>query len=303
MQFRFIVSIVVFTGVIAIGCATAPQETPQLNQARQTYSQARNDPLIAQYAPVPLHEAGQALNRAENAESEAERRHFAYLAERRVELAQSLASQRAAEDQVEQLRSEQQEMLLRMRAREAEQARQEAQQAQEQIRAYRTEQQQQELTQTQRETEQARAELQELRQELDQLQARQTERGILLTFSDVLFATSEAQVRPGSERTMTQLAGFLQEHPERQVIIEGHTDSTGPAEYNRQLSQQRAQAVADALQAEGVGADRFTIRGLGEDYPVAPNTTPAGRQQNRRVEIIIQNPVQPGADEGQPSGT
>lgn len=304
MKFGFIISIMAFTGFIAVGCATTPQATPQLNQAQKAYSQARDDQMVTQYAPVPLYEAEQALNKAQNAESDVERMHYAYLTERKVEIAQSLAAQRAAENQVEQLRAEQQDMLLQMRTKEADQARLEAQQAQEQVRAYRSEQQQQKLTTAQSEAEQARTELQELQQQMQDMQAQQTQRGILLTFGDMLFATNKSELKSGAERSLQQLANFLNEHPQRQVVIEGHTDSQGPQAYNRQLSQERAQAVAYTLQRLGVSADRITARGLGEDYPIAPNTNAAGRQQNRRVEIIIPDSgQQPGAGKSQPSGT
>lgn len=303
MKFLSIISTMAIGAVIAVGCATTAQTTPQLNQAQQAYSQARNDPMVSQYAPVPLYEAGQALEKAEIAESEAERRHYAYLAQTKVELAQTLAAKEAAESRVAQLRSQQEEMLLTARTQELERAQQEARQAQEQLRAYRSEQQQQELIQARQQAEQARAELQELRQEMQNMQAEQTQRGILLTFGDVLFAYDKADLKPGAERSISQLAGFLKDHPDRRVIIEGHTDNRGPEDYNQQLSQKRAQAVADLLEAQGISAERITARGLGESYPIAPNTTVSGRQENRRVEIIIPTPGQSGDRPSTPSGT
>ncbi len=297
----FIISIIALAGILAVGCATtAPQEIAELTQAQQAYSQARTDPTINKYAPVPLYEAAQALDKAQSADSEEASRHYAYMAENKVELAQSMAAQKAAVDQLEQLRAEQQAFLLEMRARQAEQARQEAQQAQEQVRAYRGEQQQQELIQARREAEQARAEL----EELENMQARKTDRGILVTFEDMLFGFDQSNLSSGAQSSISQLADFLKKHPERQVVIEGHTDNQGAAEYNRQLSKERAEAVAQALQAQGISADRITTRGLGPDYPIAPNMTASGRQQNRRVEFIISNPEQPeGGTSGQPSGT
>ncbi len=265
MRFRFIFSILAIF-FLATGCATMPQATPQLDQAQQSYSQALADPQIARYAPVPLHDAGEALDMAQNAENEAERRHYAYLAEKRVELARALAAENAAGDRLKELRAQKEDILLKVRSSEAEQARMEAQQAQQEMRAYKS--------------------------ELAELQARETERGILLTMSNVLFATDKAELKPGAELLTAKLAAFLKEHPGRRILIEGHTDSRGPQEYNRKLSQKRAEAVAEALQAQGVDSGRITARGMGEEFPVAPNTTSAGRQQNRRVDIIIEKQEQ-----------
>ena len=153
------------------------------------------------------------------------------------------------------------------------------------------------------ETERARAETEQLRQEIENLQARQTERGILLTFGNVFFETDRAELKPGAELAAGKLADFLREHPDRQIPIEGRTDSRGSEEYNQRLSQQRADVVARALQARGLDTERMILRGLGENYPIAPNTTPTGRQQNRRVEIVIQNPGQAGGRGGTTSGS
>ncbi|MFZ0724604.1 MAG: OmpA family protein [Desulfobacterales bacterium] len=256
MNFRYLIGSVVLIGTIAAGCATTPRATPQLDQARQAYLQAQADPTVAQYAPVPLHEADQLLVQAQNADSKAAREHYSYLTEKKVELARALAAEKAAENQVEQLRAQNQDMLLQMRSRE---------------------------------TEKAQTEVDQLRRELKNLEAKQTERGISLTFGNVLFETDRAVLKPGAELSLAKLADFLQSHPDRTVLIEGHTDSQGSQEYNQKLSQRRAEAVARALEAQGVSAGRITATGLGEAYPVASNDTAAGRQQNRRVEVIIQN--------------
>jgi outer membrane protein OmpA-like peptidoglycan-associated protein len=86
---------------------------------------------------------------------------------------------------------------------------------------------------------------------------------------------------------MDRLAEFLSENPEHKLLIEGHTDSCGSDEFNRNLSEDRAQSVADALSQCGVSRDRLRTAGMGEAYPVASNDTSAGRQQNRRVEIVV----------------
>jgi outer membrane protein OmpA-like peptidoglycan-associated protein len=110
---------------------------------------------------------------------------------------------------------------------------------------------------------------------------------MVMTLSDVLFDTAQATLKPGADRAVDRLAQFLKDSPGTHVLIEGHTDSVGSDDYNVALSERRAQAVADALTARGVSADRIQTKGLGKSYPVATNDTQAGRQQNRRVEIVF----------------
>ena len=120
------------------------------------------------------------------------------------------------------------------------------------------------------------------------LPARQTERGLVLTLDPVLFAFFSAELRPGGAKEVATIATFLREQTSRQVLIEGHTDSIGADDYNLDLSERRAGTVRQALIDNGIDASRFVIQGLGEDVPVADNDTSAGRQKNRRVEVIIQ---------------
>ncbi|MCG2720752.1 MAG: OmpA family protein [Thermodesulfovibrionales bacterium] len=91
----------------------------------------------------------------------------------------------------------------------------------------------------------------------------------------------------GATRTLDKLAEFLEQYPNRKVLIEGFTDSTGSETYNLGLSQNRADSVRDALTMKGVPATRITTKGYGEQYPIASNATSAGKQQNRRVEVVI----------------
>ena len=98
------------------------------------------------------------------------------------------------------------------------------------------------------------------------------------------------------------LVSYLKQHPDRQVIVEGNTDSTGIPDTNRQLSQQRADAVRAFLVSAGVTPDRVVARGLGSDYPVASNDSAAGRLQNRRVDVVIEPPQSTAAlPEGMPT--
>ena len=144
----------------------------------------------------------------------------------------------------------------RRRRPQAEQARSEAQNAQAQV-------------------PQAQAESQRLAAQLENMQASQTPRGIVLTLDDVLFDTGKAQLKPGAQRSIEQIAAFLNENPERRVQVEGFTDSQGANEYNLELSQSRADAVAMAIIQRGIDAQRVRALGYGEGVP-------GGQQCQRR---------------------
>jgi outer membrane protein OmpA-like peptidoglycan-associated protein len=135
----------------------------------------------------------------------------------------------------------------------------------------------------------AKAESDQLTRELSDLKAKQTERGIMLTIGDVLFATGKADLSPEAMRSVDKLAEFLQKYASRNVLIEGHTDSVGSDELNLTLSQKRADSLKEALLGKGIVGDRITTIGYGKKYPVASNDTVAGKQQNRRVEVSILN--------------
>lgn len=128
-----------------------------------------------------------------------------------------------------------------------------------------------------------------LERDLAGLQARETERGLVVTLGDVLFETGKADIKPGARRTLDQMIRALRADRSATLAIEGHTDSVGKRNYNLTLSQRRANAVRAYLVGRGIAANRILTRGLGPDYPVASNRTEAGRQQNRRVEMIVQN--------------
>ncbi|MCM2327976.1 MAG: OmpA family protein [Lysobacter sp.] len=136
-------------------------------------------------------------------------------------------------------------------------------------------------------TEEARRRSRELEAQLVALEARKTDRGMVVTLGDVLFDTDEAQLKAGGVRNVQKLADFFKEHPQRNVMIEGFTDSTGTGDHNQRLSDRRADSVRTALLGMGMNSDRITWRGYGESYPVAGNDTAAGRQMNRRVELVV----------------
>ena len=243
------------------GCAATPPPaelgSASLEEAEQALASAAAADDVKRYAPVELQKARDVYNRANQAwldEDKALAEHLAYMARRHAEIAMALADEAAAATEAEQLEARREELRLEARGRE--------------------------LTAQQREIEQ-------LRSQLAELNPRQSDRGIVLTISSVLFAFDSADLTSAADPPLDKLASFLRDHPDRQVRIEGHTDSIGSETYNQQLSLQRAQSVADAMTRRGIASWRMTVVGYGESRPVATNSTEAGRQQNRRVEFVI----------------
>ena len=134
---------------------------------------------------------------------------------------------------------------------------------------------------------------QQIKQLQDSLNAKQTDRGTLVTFGDVLFATDRADLKSSGLVNINKLAQFLQENPDRKVIVEGYTDSTGTASHNQSLSERRAGSVRTALVKMGVDPARIVAQGYGKEYPVAENSSTSGRAMNRRVVVTISNDNQP----------
>jgi outer membrane protein OmpA-like peptidoglycan-associated protein len=128
----------------------------------------------------------------------------------------------------------------------------------------------------------------QLRQQLNQvLDTRETARGLIVNLSDVLFDTGSATLKPGTREKLARVSGILLSHPDLTMQIEGHTDSVGEAVYNQRLSESRADSVRAYLVAQGIAATSVTTSGFGETQPVTSNETPIGRQQNRRVELVV----------------
>lgn len=174
----------------------------------------------------------------------------------------------------------------------AAQAEQHAQDASQQLQQERqqnqTQQAQQQIQQAQQQEQQAQQQEQQAKQQLEELQARETARGMVLTLSgSLLFATGRDTVQPGAIQSLDNVARFMQQHPMMKIRVQGFTDSRGSDELNDALSQRRAQAVSNALQSSGVDPSRLQAIGRGKSLPVASNDTAAGRQQNRRVELLF----------------
>ena len=116
---------------------------------------------------------------------------------------------------------------------------------------------------------------------------RETSRGIVISLSDILFDVNQATLKPGAAQNIARIATVLRQYPDKQIAVEGHTDSDGSDAYNQSLSERRAAAVREALVAGGVVPTTITSRGFGESQPVTTNATAAGKQQNRRVEVVV----------------
>ncbi len=276
MQFKMII-LSATLALFVFGCAKAPVENIALKDAREAYQRAKADPNVEANAAVPLYEAGKILKNAEIATSETQTSHLAYMAEKQTAVAVAIAEQKLAEAERQKLAKDTDKILLEQSKQQARQAQGESKNAQQLAEARRLE------------AEAAMAQASTLEQELSALKAKKTDRGFVLTLGDVLFATGKADLMPGAQRANDQLAAFLTKYPTRTVSVEGHTDSMGSEEYNIMLSQNRALSVRSAIMARGINSDRITTKGFGELYPVASNDTSAGRQQNRRVEIVIQS--------------
>jgi outer membrane protein OmpA-like peptidoglycan-associated protein len=122
------------------------------------------------------------------------------------------------------------------------------------------------------------------------LQAKPADPGLVLTLGDVLFTSGRDDLKPAALGNLNKLVDFLDKYPDRVVAIHGYTDSRGSEEYNRGLSERRANSVKAYLAAQGIDSTRLSASGMGQTDPVAGNDSGAGRQQNRRVEVIISNP-------------
>ncbi len=251
-------------------CASTPDATPKLSAAQALYAQAQADPNMnsSSVAQKNLYLAGEALKQAQTAENAEKMDHYAYLAEQQTREALEIAKRKAAEQNIENLGKEKTEAIMQAREKEINKAKAEAE-----ARA--------------REAEMALERVKRLEKQLSDLEAKQTDRGLVLTLGDVLFETGKASLLGGAMRNLDKLTEFLKENPAQQILIEGHTDSVGSENFNMELSRNRAAAVRDALSNRGISMARMKTEGFGKSRPVASNETAAGRQQNRRVEIII----------------
>jgi len=259
--------------VLLAACAAAPSVPAGAMEARSKLTLLQSDQNLATRAPVAIKEADIAVRAAETPQADEElAAHRVYIADRKVDTARAVAETRFAEDQRAALSAQRETARLDARTREADTAKQATAAAQADAAS-------------------SEAQAAELQRQIDELQAKDTDRGLVLTLGDVLFESGKADLKSGATGNLNKLIAFLNNYPDRTVLIEGHTDSVGSEDYNQGLSRRRAESVQSYLIGQGIGPARLSASGQGESAPVADNESATGRQMNRRVEVIISNPA------------
>ncbi len=306
-------------------CTAPPKKDLALERVREELDNLKSNPELAGYAPLALGEAERALRAAELATGDdVYRSYLVYMADRRIQIARTSAEREQYAQILDELNAQRSSMLIQASQLEADQAREEAERARllvattteeaqrareetelalqkeaESIRAAQlsAEEAEQalrladsrasEVEFARREADLASQQVTSLTRQLENLQLRETESGVVVTLGDVLFASGQAQLVEGGRSSLEEVVDLLQTEPSKKIRVEGHTDSLGDADANLVLSEQRAQAVREALISLGVASERVTAIGMGEDFPIASNEDEEGRARNRRVDVIL----------------
>jgi len=299
--------ILLAVAALVSACSSVPTTTSLLDQTHSDYRMAQANPAVVKHAPVELNQAGVALeqaNAAANHNDSLEKiDQLAYVARQKIALSQEIARKKVAEADAATATQERSLVQLDQRTNEANKAKASADQskADAQVAQGQAMDAQRSADEARRNADEARLKTEnaqavaqqtqmrntQLEAQLADLAAKKTERGMVITLGDVLFGTDLARLSSDGVRTVQKLADVLQQNPQRRVLVEGFTDSTGTTAHNQELSERRATTVRAALQDMGVTRERVAIRGYGEAYPVASNDTNQNRQMNRRVEIVL----------------
>lgn len=288
-------------------CTTAAPRNDALEVARTRLVAAQADAAVGTLAREEVDRAAVALRTAENARKSGARRdeidHLAALTEQRIDIARETAAGRKAQavtaaaagtrDKVrlEQRTQEADAALVKLALAEQDGARKGAELAMsEQDRARKAT----DLANAERSARDSKAQaargetrLEDLERQYRALDARKTERGVVVTLGDTLFASGRASLQSDAVRSLSRLADFMKRNPERSAVVEGHTDNTGSEAANYDLSDRRARAVVASLVRRGIGPERLDARSFGEGQPVADNDTVSGRRLNRRVDVVF----------------
>jgi outer membrane protein OmpA-like peptidoglycan-associated protein len=291
---------------LLVGCASSVPP-PELNNARQSYQRASAG-QAAQLAPAELHTAQLALNVAERSfqddPTSYRTRDLAYIADRKAMLAEAIAATVAGNAVTAKANKDYQTTQTAIVKSTKEDAAVAAEQlaASERSNAVAAEQlaasersnalAAEQLAAEQKARLDAETRAANAQADLAKLAAVKEEaRGLVITLSgSVLFASNQSTLLPAAQNRLNQVADALMETKERRLTVEGHTDSQGSSSYNQELGQKRADAVRSYIIARGYSGDLIQAQGIGEERPVADNTSPEGRANNRRVEIIVERP-------------
>jgi outer membrane protein OmpA-like peptidoglycan-associated protein len=273
-------------------CASAPVESDKARSLRAELTELQADPQLGSRAPLAMEQANVAVTAAEKPQPDpALATHLEFVADRKISIARADAESKLAIDQRKGLAEQREAMRLQSRTEEADTANRRADLAQ-----GRADMAQANADDQARQADAARIAAadakraaDDLQSQLDDMQAKVTDRGLVLTLGDVLFASGTADLNMGGSNNLGKLAAFLNKYPDRTALIEGHTDNIGGEDYNLGLSQRRADSVKSFLVNQGINSGRLSASGKGKGSPVADNSSATGRQQNRRVEVIIEN--------------
>lgn len=283
------VTMMALTVLVLAACATT-RPSPEVGEARAIYQRLMSEGADRRVeadllrANTAIVEADAAFN-ARKAQDDVDA--LGHVALRLAQTAEANHERILAERAADSLRTARLQRLLTLS---------EAQRAQLEQRQQLTQQEMQALQQradslrtaaeeANRRLNEALGQLRSLVAEITNLQ--QTQRGLVISLSDILFDVGKSTLRSGAQASINRIAVVLRQYPQHQILVEGHTDATGGDDFNHQLSHDRANSVRMALIEGGVDASKISSEGFGETRPVATNATAAGRQQNRRVEIII----------------
>jgi len=277
-------------GVWLVGCASVTPTPAALTQAQSLYTS-----LEAQHAEQRVEgdmiRARATIDTARTAVTQGQNAVYldgvAEIALRTVQIAEAHFGRLLAQSATDSLQKVR--LMRQLATAQARQAALEAQRAEAEQRAAaataRADSLRQAADAANAQLEQAMAQLQSLVVEITDL--KQTSRGLVISLSDILFDLGKASLKGGAEANVRKISAVLKQYPDHKISIEGYTDSTGSDAFNQQLSENRAMAVRDALVAGGLDSTAIAVHGYGKANPVATNATPDGRQQNRRVEIVV----------------
>jgi outer membrane protein OmpA-like peptidoglycan-associated protein len=313
--------------ILLTACASQPPRPNGSEVARNKLTMLQGNAYLANRAPIEIRDADIAVREAEQSQTDpALTRHLVLIAGQKVDIASAWAQSRFYEDQRKELSAQSEAARLESRTLEANRARSDADLARNQTRIAlndaslarndtaiaqgqtaaarntadaalaaavvaqdQTTEARNQAELARKDTDVARSESADLQLQIAELNARDTDRGLVITLGDVLFETGRSELRSDTEGKLDNLVAFLKRYDNRTVAVEGHTDNVGTASSNVGLSERRAASVQSYLVGRGVNRSRISASGEGETMPIASNDTDTGRQQNRRVEVIISN--------------